>query len=871
MGLFSELQVKITASIAGAQKAFRELNADLAKMSADASRSSIGFQKLGQTMTSIGTQATLGLSAPIVGVGAAALKAAASMEQAEVAFTTMLKSSSAARQQMEALKVFAASTPFQFPELVDASRKMQALGFTAQETIPTLRTIGNASSALGLGAEGMQRIILALGQIRAKGTAQAEEMRQLAEAGIPAWDALAKKIGVSVPEAMKLVEQRAVDSSTAIAAVMEAMDSRFAGGMEAQAKTLAGIWSNLKDQINFALADIGSTLAPSAKAFLVDFAQPVLGGLRELAAGFAALPQSVQTAVIGVTGLTVAAGPLLLVLGQIAQSVAMVTLAWVPLKAALTAVGGIVLSLSTATLTQLVPGLQAATLSTGALAASMAALTVGVGLAIYKIYEVIDAYRAWQAAKGDLASAEAGESAARERLLKHLKEQGVNLTALEAAWRAGALSAKQFDQVLRDAGLSLGESKTKAAQLDQVLENLGAKTTKQLAADLKKAKDELVLVNQAYAAGAVSADALLKAKEKVRSINELLHPSLKKTGDELSRLNGQMQGPISLSERLSEIWGERLRESGEAYLKTLADAIARTGEFAKKIETIPSKISVTLDIDWEGMREDVFADVADEQNKRRAAEGLDNMRKQSKVWLGEWKQQTAQASKAMQQVSLVVNDVSRDIARLIINGGKLRDVFVGAAKSIGEALIRNVLEAALKPILKSVTDLLGKLPGLSSIFGSSASSSLPGSVQMLNPMYGGGGGGGTGAAASGLTGMIGMATGIATAVSSVIGNFQMYAMNKSLDLIEWNTRKASIHAEHILTSGVNQYLAWLPSIHERLVELRQFGIGVNGNQLAAVGAGITVNFSGMVYGGPSGIAAFTDLLVAELRRRGLRI
>jgi len=73
------------------------------------------------------------------------------------------------------------------------------------------------------------------------------------------------------------------------------------------------------------------------------------------------------------------------------------------------------------------------------------------------------------------------------------------------------------------------------------------------------------------------------------------HPSIKKNADEMQRLNGAMQGPVGLSEKLSEIWGERLRAGADQYLKTIADAIARTGEFAKKLETIPSKVSVQLD------------------------------------------------------------------------------------------------------------------------------------------------------------------------------------------------------------------------------------------------------------------------------------
>ena len=58
-----------------------------------------------------------------------------------------------------------------------------------------LRSIGDASAAAGKGKEGIDRIALALGQMRAKGKVPSEEMRQLTEANIEAWDILAGRNG----------------------------------------------------------------------------------------------------------------------------------------------------------------------------------------------------------------------------------------------------------------------------------------------------------------------------------------------------------------------------------------------------------------------------------------------------------------------------------------------------------------------------------------------------------------------------------------------------------------------------------------------------------------------------------------------------
>lgn len=122
------------------------------------------------------------------------------MEQAQIGFTTMLKSAEDAQAFLREMMNFAARTPFEFPDLLEASRRMMAYGFAANDVLPMLQAVGDATAALGLGAEGIDRIILALGQMRAKGKVTGEEMRQLTEAGIPAWEILAEAMGKSTAE-----------------------------------------------------------------------------------------------------------------------------------------------------------------------------------------------------------------------------------------------------------------------------------------------------------------------------------------------------------------------------------------------------------------------------------------------------------------------------------------------------------------------------------------------------------------------------------------------------------------------------------------------------------------------------------------------
>jgi len=169
------------------------------------------------------------------------------MEQAQIGFTTMLKSAEDAQAFLREMMNFAARTPFEFPDLLEASRRMMAYGFAANDVLPMLQAVGDATAALGLGAEGIDRIILALGQMRAKGKVTGEEMRQLTEAGIPAWEILAEAMGKSTAEVMKLASKGFIPAGEAIQALVEGLDKRFGGMMQRMENTWAGITSTLKD------------------------------------------------------------------------------------------------------------------------------------------------------------------------------------------------------------------------------------------------------------------------------------------------------------------------------------------------------------------------------------------------------------------------------------------------------------------------------------------------------------------------------------------------------------------------------------------------------------------------------------------------
>jgi tape measure domain-containing protein len=178
------------------------------------------------------------------------------LQQATITFTTFLGSTDAANQHLRELARFAAATPFQFPDLVQASVRMQAMGFAARDVIPDLRAIGDAEAALGGGKEGIDRVVLALGQMQTKGHVAGQEILQLTEAGIPALQYLAEAYGKTTAEIDKMISAGKVDAGTGVQAILAglAADPRFAGMMDQQSRSFAGSMSNITDSAQMALA-----------------------------------------------------------------------------------------------------------------------------------------------------------------------------------------------------------------------------------------------------------------------------------------------------------------------------------------------------------------------------------------------------------------------------------------------------------------------------------------------------------------------------------------------------------------------------------------------------------------------------------------
>lgn len=253
MATIADLLVKIGADTSDLRK---ELNATKRQI-----KTAFGSEALDVSKKSLAVLG--GIGAGLAALGVASVKAGASLQSTKTAFTNMLGSAEKAQDFLGKMQDFAAKTPFEFSQVSQAAQKFIAFGFSAEQVIPTLTAVGDAAAGVGLGAEGINRITLALGQMAAKSKVQAGEMMQLTETGIPAWKMLADQIGVSVPEAMSMVSKGAIDAATGITALVSGMEQSFGGMMDKQSQTISGTWSTLMDGLEQSAAQVGLQIAES--------------------------------------------------------------------------------------------------------------------------------------------------------------------------------------------------------------------------------------------------------------------------------------------------------------------------------------------------------------------------------------------------------------------------------------------------------------------------------------------------------------------------------------------------------------------------------------------------------------------------------
>jgi len=307
MSTIATLAVKLIGDITGYNSAMTQAEQKSKKTAAEIGKS---FQNVGKNLTSVGQKATVGLTLPIVALGAVAINAASDLDETKnkvnVVFGDMSKS------------------------VLDwSTTSATALGQSREQALAAAATYGNLFVSLGLGqkpaAEMSTSLVGLASDLASFNNADPSEVLLALRSGLSGEVEPLKKFGIAMNEATLKAKAMELGMGDNIQSLTEAqkLQLRYAIIMRQTAtaqgdfaRTSGGLANQqriLKAQFTDAAAALGTQLLPLALKFVT-----FLTGLIEK---FTHLSPGMQKFVVIILAIVAAVGPLLMVIGSIASGI----------------------------------------------------------------------------------------------------------------------------------------------------------------------------------------------------------------------------------------------------------------------------------------------------------------------------------------------------------------------------------------------------------------------------------------------------------------------------------------------------------------------------------------------------------------------
>lgn len=834
----ASLLLKVGGDSTGGVGALNKTEAAMSKLESQTGRTNSALSKTAEISGRLGTGLSLGLSAPIFALGAASVSAAADYERLSKAISNNAKNSQEAARQMAALKEVAKLPGLGVEEAIKGSLTLQAYGLNAKTAETAVARFGNALALVGSGKGDLNETLRQFAQLAASGKLTQEALNPLVERVPQIAGILRKAFGSALADDLR-------KSGVTAAQVVDAI-SKGLGDLPKSVGGIQNSFDNLQDTFKETAVRLGNTLTPTIQKIL-----PIVEDLAievgKAAEKFTTLDDTTQKWSLGLLGAAAVAGPLLKTVEGVGAGLRLAADASNLLAKGMAATGivSFISSVGTAKFAienGLVGALTAAEskfLAFGKAAAIVsrvspyALLATGLGL-------ILEPLTRTQTATENLNRAQKDKQATLERLSQQYAQNQGYVRTYSATVEEATTIVERFNQ----AGL-----KKPAAPVDL------SKPYETLI-DAMKAMGPAAEVPK-VAIAAVGATANKHAQDL--GIYEL---ALKKVGlvyldtgsltDRLREQTDAFQQSVTRTFELLKQYGNVsniVRAAGQRVVLEQPsieglDQLPGTGSLPTFAGTIglpsipiPVEAQIKLEPDPE----------ADAKIKRQA----------------EFTRQ------GLQYVSTAVSDVSRSIVDVISRSATLGEAFKKTFVSLGKGGMQILVEQGLKlgiSKLGEMTGLVEKLgKGLSGVFGaatsgaSTAASTLGGAGSQVGKA--------AGAIGSSATALVGVVAGVGTLISSVVGNFQMAGMNKTLGLIEESARYMKIW----MGEQPQNMLYCLQKILENSGYLVGIGdeIGKILNRNGGAGGGTTYNFNFQLSfaTAPAGGTAGAEKLSEDIMRR----
>ena len=178
-------------------------------------------------------------------------------DQFRVAIDAFVGSAEKGQKVFDELSNLAVKSPFQLTEITDSAKQMLAYGEAADTVTNTVSRLSDVAAG---SKQPLSQIAYLYGTSLTQGRLYARDLFQFANRGIPIYKELAKTMGVSTEELMKMVSagkvgfpqlQKAIDGMTSAG-------GRYYGLSDKLAETTYGKISNLKDKLDLMFYEIGN-------------------------------------------------------------------------------------------------------------------------------------------------------------------------------------------------------------------------------------------------------------------------------------------------------------------------------------------------------------------------------------------------------------------------------------------------------------------------------------------------------------------------------------------------------------------------------------------------------------------------------------
>jgi tape measure domain-containing protein len=322
MPIYRQLIVQYTADYKDAEAGHKKLEASVSagakRMSSDvdsaakqmnASMSSAAKQmrndmdQLSFRAIMVGQALTMGVTAPVIGVGVAATKANMDMDSFTRGLNVVMGSAVATSREMERLRDVARLPGLGLKEAYQGSLNLQAVGLSAKQARDTLMSFGNALGTVGKGKNELAAVQEQVMQIISKGKVMTEDIRIIRNYVPQISAAMKDAFGTANAEE---IAKMGVSGEEFVNKIVKQL-----GKLPMMTSGIKNELENVQDAIFQGMTKIGEDIAP----MVISAAHAV----SDLVGAFNELPKPIRMSVEAGLGIAALVGPAVLVFGQYKQ------------------------------------------------------------------------------------------------------------------------------------------------------------------------------------------------------------------------------------------------------------------------------------------------------------------------------------------------------------------------------------------------------------------------------------------------------------------------------------------------------------------------------------------------------------------------